>query len=277
MTQSRFGNRSRNPGGQLIRVIVMIALIVVVYQAFFKDRGGKSGKTSPSPTESQTAPPMPIRTEIVNRLRPPAGIEARDGIAAAILVDTSGSMSHSVKSAQGGHEPKISIARTSAVELVRMTEQFAKEHPDRRVLLGIYEFSGRGGPDLCRKIVPLSAPSVATAQPLIDKMQAEGNTPIGDAMITAKNDLDASGMLRQHLLVITDGENTSGPLPGDVAAAIFNSPDLNPAGVYFVAFDVNAAKFAPVRDAGGTVLSASNEQELKDTLGTILTGRILVE
>jgi hypothetical protein len=47
--------------------------------------------------------------------------------------------------------------------------------------------------------------------------------------------------------------------------------------VYFVAFDIAASRFAPVRDAGGLVLPAANAAELNQTLDALLTGKILVE
>ena len=43
------------------------------------------------------------------------------------------------------------------------------------------------------------------------------------------------------------------------------------------AFDIAAEKFNSVRDAGGLVLGASNESELKSTLDYVLTGKILAE
>ena len=53
---------------------------------------------------------------------------------------------------------------------------------------------------------------------------ADGGTPIGQAMITAKKALDATGLSRRHLLIVTDGENTDGFTPEDVAEAISRAP-----------------------------------------------------
>jgi hypothetical protein len=54
-------------------------------------------------------------------------------------------------------------------------------------------------------------------------------------------------------------------------------PDENRASIYFIAFDIAAAKFEAVRNAGGLVLAASNETELQQTLDYVLTGKILAE
>jgi hypothetical protein len=80
-----------------------------------------------------------------------------------------------------------------------------------------------------------------------------------------------------HILVVTDGENNKGYAPSDVVAAIGRLPEASRASVYFVAFDVAADVFKPVRDAGGLVLPAANEAELQQTLDFVLSGRILVE
>jgi hypothetical protein len=76
--------------------------------------------------------------------------------------------------------------------------------------------------------------------------------------------------------VITDGENTIGYLPGDVARVIAEEPEADRAGIDFVAFDVDAEAFDPVKEAGGLVLSAGSEKQLSDALDSIVTGRIFV-
>jgi hypothetical protein len=54
-------------------------------------------------------------------------------------------------------------------------------------------------------------------------------------------------------------------------------PESERPSVYFVAFDIAAARFEAVKNAGGLVLAAANAQELTDTLDFLLTGKILVE
>jgi hypothetical protein len=96
-------------------------------------------------------------------------------------------------------------------------------------------------------------------------------------MVTAKLALDATGLSRRHLLVVSDGENTDGFRPEDVAAAIGKRPESEKPSIYFVAFDIEARRFNGVRDAGGLVLSAANAKELNDTLDMLLRGKILLE
>jgi len=47
--------------------------------------------------------------------------------------------------------------------------------------------------------------------------------------------------------------------------------------VYFVAFDVAAQVFDPVKNLGATVVSASNELQLKTQIDALLGKKILLE
>ncbi len=117
----------------------------------------------------------------------------------------------------------------------------------------------------------------ARAASAVASIMADGGTPIGSARINAKRELDATGLSRRHLLVVTDGENTDGFEPEDVTAAIGRRPEAERPSIYFVAFDIEASKFSGVKDAGCLVLAAANAKELNDTLDALLSGKILVE
>jgi Mg-chelatase subunit ChlD len=215
--------------------------------------------------------------QIEEELTPTTTVESREGLAAAIAIDVSGSMDEEVAGQNGRKEPKIAIARRAALDLVDQFVGYARDHQDEPVQLGIYEFSRRRGDPDCRVVIPMGPPDRDRAAEAIARLQADGGTPIGQAMITAKRALDESGLSRRHLLVVTDGENTDGAPPDRVAVAIGKRPDAERPAIYFVAFDVEADRFSRVRDAGGLVLSAANATELNDTLDTLLRGKILVE
>ncbi len=210
-------------------------------------------------------------------ITPAAGAPSQDGIAAAILLDTSGSMQDPVQGSDKKPKPKIRVAQDALLHVLRQFSAFARKHPEKKLLVGIYDFSARTGQPSCRQVVKLGPPDLAAAQDSIKSMMPSGATPIGDAMIAAKRDLEATGLTHQHILVITDGESNRGYLPGDVTKVIAEEPEPHRAGIYFIAFDIGAEAFNPVRDAGGLVLPADSEQQLTDTLNFILTGKILVE
>ena len=253
---------------QNVRLLLLLVAVIVMVKAFDRDRSGPSRAERRETRAAQ---------ELDAQLLPPPGVEARDGLAAAILIDVSGSMREKVAGRDGSGERKIDIAQRAALDLVDQFAGYARDHQDEAVQLGLYEFSRRGGEPDCRTVIAMGAPDRERAASAIAKLEADGGTPIGGAMITAKRALDATGLARRHLLVVTDGENTDGVEPERVAAGINKRPDAERPAIYFVAFDVDASRFQGVRDAGGLVLPAANATELNTTLDALLRGKILVE
>ena len=258
--------------GSLLPVIGALFVLFIIMLAIGRNPG------NPQPASSNSTPRYaPVGNPIEDILGTGPSVR-KEGVAAAILIDTSGSMKETVKDATGTLQPKLAIARRSALDFVTQFETYSKEHPDQMVYLGIYEFSDRRHEAPYRKLVAIGPPNVETARTALARMSADGGTPIGDAMIAAKRDLDAAGLSKRHIVVVTDGENNLGYSPSDVTRAILNSKsESDHASIYFVAFDVAASKFNDVKNAGGLVLAASNETDLKSTLDYLLTGKILAE
>jgi Mg-chelatase subunit ChlD len=250
-------------------VFVLVALIVIV-KVYERGRDA-SQETAGSSREERAA------RELDDLLKPSAAVTEKEGLAAAIVIDVSGSMDEKVSGTDGRQEKKIDIARRAALDLVDQFVGYARDHKDEQVQLGIYEFSRRRGEPDCRPVVPMGPPNRDQAVSAVARLDADGGTPIGQAMITAKLALDQAGLSRRHLLLVTDGENTDGIEPERVAAGINKRPDAERPSIYFVAFDVDASRFKGVRDAGGLVLSAANATELNTTLDALLRGNILVE
>lgn len=218
--------------------------------------------------------PAGENAELVRALTPEARQPQRDGLAAAIVIDVSGSMDARPR---GGGESKIVSARRAALDLVDQFGRYAQDHPGEPVLLGIYEFSGRRRSPSAREIIPMGPPDRTRAEAAVAQMIPRGDTPIGEAMIAGKRALDATGLSRRHLLVITDGENTEGVEPDAVARAIAQRPEVERPSTYFVAFDVDAARFTSVKNAGALVLEAADSRSLNETLDMLLRGEILLE
>ena len=221
----------------------------------------------------------PSRTErrIDEQLTPGSAIQSKEGIAAAIVIDVSGSMDEKVEGKDGREERKIEIARRAARDLVEQFARYADDHRQDQVLLGIYEFSERKNREDCRPVIPMAPPDRSRADQALAALRADGGTPIGNAMIFAKHELDATGLTRKHLLLVTDGENTEGFNPDDVAAALNRRPEAERPSLYFVAFDIEASRFVRVKDAGALVLGAANAKELNSRLDALLRGKILLE
>jgi hypothetical protein len=83
-------------------------------------------------------------------------------------------------------------------------------------------------------------------------------------------------VFRKYLLVVTDGENTAGRSPDEVAREIFEKSE-RAVEIYFVAFDTSADRFAFLKQVQGDVIGAGNGAELRKALDEIYQGRILAE
>jgi hypothetical protein len=81
------------------------------------------------------------------------------------------------------------------------------------------------------------------------------------------------------VLIITDGLNTEGPAPEVVMPGVKRQAEQKHAtlSVHFVAFDVAAQQFAPIKKLGATVVGAADEKQLDTQLEYILQRKILLE
>jgi len=187
----------------------------------------------------------------------------------AILVDTSGSMA---KDAPGDDRPKHEVARAALTTMLDATEQFIARRPDFPIKIGLYSFSSN-----VRTLMPIQRYDRTVVRTALSSIpRPGGGTAIGEALRTARPDLYRSGVFRKYLLVVTDGENTNGRSPDDVARDIWRKSE---GGVqtYFVAFDTSPEKFAFLKDVGGDVIGAGTGVELRTALDGIYQGKILAE
>jgi Mg-chelatase subunit ChlD len=198
-----------------------------------------------------------------------ADVDEGLGAAVAILVDTSGSMRERVP---GDTRPKYVVAREALEAMLDATDRFIAKRPDFPIKIGIYSFSS--SVRQLRAIQGYDRAAIAAA--LDDLPRPGGGTAIGDAMRAARPDLYRAGVFRKYILVVTDGENTTGHSPDDIAREIFHKSE-GAVQVYFVAFDTNPDKFAFLKDVGGDVLGAGTGDELRKALDGIYQGKILAE
>ena len=124
---------------------------------------------------------------------------------------------------------------------------------------------------------PLNAESIRTWARQFNK--PTGGTPLGAAIDAAASAAMRSGLTRKHILVITDGINTVGKEPAAMIPQIKRRAEQAQTSMafHFVAFDVDAKVFAPVKKLGGTVVGAADEKQLNTQLQFILQQKILLE
>jgi Mg-chelatase subunit ChlD len=198
-----------------------------------------------------------------------AEVEEGLGAAVAILIDTSGSMRGDVP---GDTRPKAVVAQEAVEEMLEATDAFVARRPDFPVKVGIYSFSSN-----VRTLLPMrSYDRDAIRKALEGLPKPGGGTAIGEALRHARPELYRSGVFRKYLLVVTDGENTSGRSPDRVAREIWRKSEGS-VNTYFVAFDISPEKFAFLKEVGGDVIGAGTGVELHRALDGIYQGRILAE
>ena len=249
MTESRAIRR----GAASRRILLAVVVLGVV---FFVARNASIDVSVASTAEADTGKYVP------------AGDEGL-GASIALLMDVSGSMSSAAK---GDTRPKYIVAREALRAMLEATDSFVVRQPGFPINVGLYAFNGDVTPLV--PVKPYNREELRKA--LAFSPEPGGSTAIGDAMDLARADLYRAGTIRKYLLVITDGENTSGRSPRDVAREIATRSE-GAVRQYFVAFDVDASRFAFLKEVNGEVLGAANGIALKAGLDSIYRGKILAE
>jgi hypothetical protein len=174
--------------------------------------------------------------------------------------------------APGDSRPKYIVAQEAIEAMLDATDAFVAKRPDFPIKIGIYSFSS--GVRMLRPIQPYNREAIRLT--LANLPRPGGGTAIGEALREARPDLYRAGVFRKYLLVVTDGENTSGRSPEEAAREIW-SKSQGAVQVYFVAFDTSPEKFAFLKEAGGDVIGAGTGGELRKALAGIYQGKILAE
>lgn len=202
-----------------------------------------------------------------------------DGVALAIIYDTSGSMHDSVRDSTGRMSPKYLIANRALTAVARQIQTFATNNAataPRKIQAGLFVFSG----NTAREAVKFGPFDAAALEAFARTFSSpNGNTPLGNALSVATRTVMNSPLSRKHVLIITDGMNTEGPTPAAVLPRLKQQAEQQhtPLSVHFVAFDVDAGVFASVKKLGATVVGASDEKQLNTQLEYILQRKILLE
>ena len=242
-----------------LTVAASIAVSALLLSTMACDGGGRSNRRTDAASVEETESAAPYQAEVEEGL----------GAAVAILVDTSGSMG---EAAPGEPRPKHVIARDALEAMLDATDGFVAKRPEFPIKIGVYSFSSS-----VSTVLPIQTYDRAIVRSALNRLpRPGGGTAIGDAMRSARPDLYRAGVFRKYLLVVTDGENTTGRSPNDVARDIFRKSE-GAVQTYFVAFDTSPEKFAFLKDVGGAVIGAGNGAELRTALDGIYQGRILAE
>jgi Mg-chelatase subunit ChlD len=242
-----------------IRTACAVLAALVLVPMLGCDRGSRRHRTADRRDDRTAESTAPYQ----------ATVEEGLGAAVAILVDTSGSMR---ETAPDDTRPKYLVAQEALEAMLDATDAFVARRPDFPIKIGVYSFSSN-----VRRLRPIGKYDRAAVRDALARIpRPGGGTAIGEALQEARPDLYSAGVFRKYLLVVTDGENTSGRSPEHVAREIFQKSE-GAVQVYFVAFDTSPEKFAFLKDAGGDVIGAGTGPELRTALDGIYQGKILAE
>ena len=202
---------------------------------------------------------------------------SEEGVALAIVYDTSGSMRDPVKDSAGKDTPKYIIANRALVSITKQLQTFASNSAGatRKIETGLYTFN-RG---TARAVVPFGPFDAQAIQRWVAGFSKPGgDTPLGNALNVAGQAVLKSPLSHKHVLIITDGMNTTGPTPGAILPQLQQQAGGKEAiSVHFIAFDVAAKQFDDVRQQGATVVAAADEGQLFTQVNYILQRKILLE
>src|SRR6266404_565972 len=120
-------------------------------------------------------------------------------------------MKESVRTANGTYSPKYRIANRALASIVNRIETFATNTPaggaPRKIYSGLYVFSGRGAKEVV-KFGPFDPVAIQTW--LKNYAGPDSATPLGTALEMASQTVLKSGLSHKHIVVVTDGMNTTG-------------------------------------------------------------------
>jgi hypothetical protein len=204
---------------------------------------------------------------------------AEEGVAVAIVYDTSGSMKDPVRDQTGKSSPKFVIANRALIAIAKQIQTFATNSAGggpRKIEAGVFVFDKNSAREAVN-FGPFDESAIESFAKSFSN--PTGNTPLGNALTVASRAVLKSPLNHKHILVITDGKNTAGPKPEEVLPKLKQQAlqKGNPLSTHFVAFDVDAKEFAPVKKLDATVVAAADEKQLDAQLQFILQRKILLE
>lgn len=249
--------RARRGSAKGKALFVVISLAVVLY-ALARQSGGPSQLSEITPAPTDTIPGKYVAT-----------VDEGLGASIALVLDVSGSMRDKTK---GENRAKYLVAREALRTILATTDEFVARQPDFPINVGLYTFSSS-----VTTVVPVGKYNRNQLEAALAGLgRPSGGTAIGDAMDVARQDLYKAGTFRKYILVVTDGANTDGRDPEEVAREIAARSE-GAVRQYFVAFDIDMERFAFLKEVNGDVLGAANGLALRASLDSIYRGKILAE
>src|ERR1051325_2128354 len=164
-------------------------------------------------SQRKNVPLVAILFALAPAVLSPCRAAAEEGVALAIIYDTSGSMKDPVRDQNGKAAPKYVIANRALIAIAKEVQTFATNAPGgapRKIEAGVFVFDKNSA----REAVKFGPFNEAAIESFANGFSnPNGNTPLGNALRVASRAVFKSPLSRKHVLIITDGMNTAGPKP----------------------------------------------------------------
>lgn len=255
-------------GLTLVEWLVIVAIFAIVLSILIPslrkmEQAAKGTDTASGKGQSEL--------DLSNVAVPEARTPEPDTIGLFFCVDVSGSMAKTIE----GRE-KIAIAKDAMAAVLKQIGEYQQAHPGRKIDVGLAQFSG--AVTVLQPVQPFDRHAI---ERVVTELRPSGPTAIGEAIQAALRELLQADYETRAILVMTDGENTTGMEPHEVVNAIkknANSRQVPTADVevFLVAFDVSSDLFTPVKNAGATVMESRDAASLKSIM-TQLVEEVLLE
>ena len=187
----------------------------------------------------------------------------------AMVLDTSGSMENKIEGKR-----KIDSAKESLQGILKRLQQsqqaYQKENPNKyNIEAGLFYFDGR----TVKCAVPISKLNYNQLSTAVDSMTANGGTPLGIALAYAERSLNTNATGRKYILMLTDGENSTGRSPEKVYTKIkeANTKSQDPTNLFMAAFATSKTPFADLEKQGAKVVEAKDAEALQRELDQYTT------
>ena len=198
-----------------------------------------------------------------------AEIEEGLGAAVAILIDTSGSMR---EPSAWRWRPKHLVARDALETMLAPTDAFVARRPDFPIKIGLYSFSSEVR--RLRRVQPYERAAIGAGPGALPR--PGGGTAIGEALAGRVEISIARACSGNIFWSLTDGENTSGRRPDEMAPRDLEQEPRRRADL-LRGLRYQPGEFGFLKEAGGDVFGAGTGGELLAALDGIYQGRILAE
>jgi hypothetical protein len=205
----------------------------------------------------------------------PAAI-ATDGIALAVVFDTSGSMKELIAAnTSGGRDAKFRVAQRAFGLVIDRLDAFTRSPAAKPLSVSVTVFSGRDA----HVAIPLAPFDARSLRRWLAHTSFDSSTPLGNAIYLAGQQLLASPAASRHLLVLSDGANNTGRTPEVALQQISVAVERKktPVFTHIIALDIAPVTFAALKRQGATLIGAADEAQLNTQFDFILEEKILVE